>query len=277
MNSIKTILVHLANDADHMARLKLAYNLARRHQAHVEALYVVSPISLPAGATGRGASANYISEAVQIAREKSAEVEAEFRRWCQEHQVSYSWTASEGEHLALLHEHAHYADLAVVSQTDPSNLEEMLFNELPSHLPMVSSCPTIVLPHSSTDDDIPGERALIAWKGPHQGSRSVRNALPLLSLANTVTALVVEGDEATKDSARRMAAWLSHHGIQVKIEYADRRGRTIAQTILEEVGRCGCDLLVMGGRTRSRLTELMFGSVTEEILKNCRLPMLMSR
>ncbi len=45
--AIKTILVHLADDADCPARLRTAATLAKRERAHLLALYITRPLELP--------------------------------------------------------------------------------------------------------------------------------------------------------------------------------------------------------------------------------------
>jgi len=77
---IKTILLHMANDDRHSTRLEVAVSLAKRFDAFVEVLYIATPVSMPAGATGRAASYGYIAESTVIAREKAVEVEQEVRQ-----------------------------------------------------------------------------------------------------------------------------------------------------------------------------------------------------
>lgn len=99
---MKTILLHMANDDHHRARLEVGLELARRFCAYLDVLYVTTPINMPAGAAGRAASYAYIAEATDIARERAAEIEHEIRTTCQD--VTYSWTVVEGEHAKLLAE-----------------------------------------------------------------------------------------------------------------------------------------------------------------------------
>src|SRR3546814_19138175 len=100
--AIKTILVHLANDEQHGARLTAGVELARQHGAHLIALYVAAPVHLPAGATGRGASAAFIAEATEIARERSTAIEAETESLCGQAGTYCDWDYGEEDHLASL-------------------------------------------------------------------------------------------------------------------------------------------------------------------------------
>jgi nucleotide-binding universal stress UspA family protein len=62
---------------------------------------------------------------------------------------------------------------------------------------------------------------------------------------------------------------------QVRVEHqvivADRPG---ASHILEILDRLGCDLIVMGTQGRSWLEHRLFGSVTEEVVRRARCPVM---
>ena len=45
---IKTILLHMANDDAHANRLAVAASLAKRFSAHIQALYIATPVSMRA-------------------------------------------------------------------------------------------------------------------------------------------------------------------------------------------------------------------------------------
>lgn len=274
--SIKSILVHLANDDDHLGRLRVGYDLARRHGAHLTALYVLSPISMPYAIEGRGASVNYLQEAVEAARDKAKVMETEFHEWCARNGVSCRWVAEEGDHLKLLARHSHYADVAIVSQTEPDNLEERIFNELPDHLAMVGSCPVIVLPHGYGGTGPLGRRILLAWKDGRQCARATRDALPFLEAADHVVVAMVEPKERDKVSSERVQEWLRLHGTPAELVHVARSGRTVATALLDTAAGHGCDLMVMGGYGHSRLHELVLGGTTHEILSGVQLPVLMS-
>jgi nucleotide-binding universal stress UspA family protein len=45
--------------------------------------------------------------------------------------------------------------------------------------------------------------------------------------------------------------------------------------ILETLDKAGCDLIVMGTHGHSRLTHLLFGSVTEDVVRQARCPIML--
>ncbi len=271
--SVQTILVHLASDADHMGRLRVAYGLARRLDARVIALYVTTPVGMPVAVEGRGASLRFLREAEEIARDKAKAVEAEFRRWCQEQNVTYEWITANGDHLSLLARHAIYADLAVVSQSSPRSLEEVVYDHLPDRLPFAAPCPTLVVPRGFDVVDV-GQRILLAWKETREASRAIRDALPFLLAADQVRLLGVK--EGAEDNTLPLAqAWLRHHGVEADTRWVERRGR-LGDIFMEEAKAGSYDMVVMGGYGHSRLRELVLGGATYEMLTRARLPVLMS-
>jgi len=55
---------------------------------------------------------------------------------------------------------------------------------------------------------------------------------------------------------------------------AERRGA--GEVILSRARDLGCDLLIKGAYTQSRLRQMIFGGTTRHILANATLPVLMA-
>jgi nucleotide-binding universal stress UspA family protein len=53
-------------------------------------------------------------------------------------------------------------------------------------------------------------------------------------------------------------------------------GRNTGEAILAAAQSQGCDLLVKGAYTQSRLRQMIFGGATSHILANAALPVLMA-
>jgi nucleotide-binding universal stress UspA family protein len=52
--------------------------------------------------------------------------------------------------------------------------------------------------------------------------------------------------------------------------------RSAGDTILAKAEELGCDLIVKGAYTQSRLRQMIFGGTTRHILANAKLPVLMA-
>ncbi|MEE9139334.1 MAG: universal stress protein [Alphaproteobacteria bacterium] len=270
----KTILVHLADDKGHTARLRLGIDLASRFEAHLVALYIATPVSMPAAITGRGASFAYIAEATTVAHEKAATIEAEIRSTCERERLSWEWRVEEGDHLDIMAQYAHYADLAIVSHSRAELIEDRVMFHVPEDLPLTVACPVIILPERQ-DFRPPGKNVLVAWKATREALHTVRAALPILESAETVTVLSVSPPEADPRPDEMAAAFLARHGVKAQA-YADIDGNGhVGEVILAHARDMDVDLIVMGGYGHSRLREMVVGGVTRHVLDHMQVPVLM--
>src|SRR5438105_15406751 len=121
-----------------------------------------------------------------------------------------------------------------------------------------------------------GENVLIAWNGSTEQARATAFAMPLLRRASRVTVLTVEGGTVPGPTGAQMARTLQLNGIPA--EAANNKGdrRSAGEVILAEAKARGCDLLIKGAYTQSRLRQMIFGGTTRHILANATLPVLMA-
>ncbi len=272
----KTLLVHLADDEGHGARLAAAFDLARRFEAHITALYVLTPADMPVAIEGRGASVEYIAEATAIAREKAAAMEAEFRKRCEKKKISWEWRCVAGEHLKLLAEHSFVADLAIVSEQEPHGIDEVITMHGPDYLPLVAGCPVLVLPRAGKTD-VAAKRVLVAWTPSRETLRAVRDGLPFLAQSKKIFLLAVDPRERDDDPGVGIKTFLARHGLEVEAEFRPSRGiDRVGEAIIAAADKFGADLIVMGAYGHSRLYELIVGGATRHVLGHMTLPVLMS-
>jgi len=248
--------------------------LAARNDAHLVALYIVTPISMPAEITGRGASVAYIAEATDIAREKAGAIREEIVAECERRNLSWEWQMEEGDHLDILAKYAHYADLTVVSHSRSEMIENRVMFHVPEHLPLTVGCPVLILPEAG-DFTALRRNILIAWKASRECLQTVRASLPMLARADNVTVLSVCEAEETPPPDERAAAFLARHGIKAEA-FTDIDGnRHVGEVILAHARDLQADLIVMGGYGHSRLREMVLGGVTRDVLNQTPVPVLM--
>ncbi len=270
----KTILVHLANDPDHMERLDCAVGLADRFGAHLTAIYVATPIGMPAQVTGRGASLGYLAAATETARERAVEVEAECRERCRALGVSVEWRIDQGEHTDVTGRHAHFADLTIVSQHPHDLAHRVGTHHFPDDVALTAGGPVLMLPRKHSGPVV-ATRPLVAWKSTAQALRAVREALPFLQAAEKTMLLTVGGKEGELPGTE-ISSMLDRHGVRIEIHNDDRDDRHAGDVILAEAQKLGCDLVVMGAYGHSRLRELVLGGATREVFNHAELPLLVA-
>jgi len=99
-------------------------------------------------------------------------------------------------------------------------------------------------------------------------------ALPPAVVSEGGTCLTrVDGGEPVNLWGRFQGLVQADPNVQVKHEVvvADRLG---ARHILEILDKLGCDLIVMGTHGRSWLKDFLFGSLTEEVVRLARCPVM---
>ena len=118
---------------------------------------------------------------------------------------------------------------------------------------------------------------LVAWNNSTEQARTMADAMPLLRLAKRITILTVEGATVAGPSGEQMARSLQINGIACEAITIKPAGkRNAGETILAKADELGCDLIVKGAYTQSRLRQMIFGGTTRHILANAKLPVLMA-
>ena len=168
--------------------------------------------------------------------------------------------------------HARYHDIVVLGigpddATPQETAQAAIFG---------SGRPTLLvpenLPHAAFG------HVMIAWDGSRVAARAVSDARDFLQRAQTITIASVT-DEKTlphDDPSNRLAEYLSRHGIEATVAQVQSRGRPIAETLQEHAREIGAGVLVMGGFGHSRMRDFVLGGATSGILKDLRLPVLLS-
>jgi nucleotide-binding universal stress UspA family protein len=121
-----------------------------------------------------------------------------------------------------------------------------------------------------------GNTIVIAWNGSTETARSVAFAAPFLAKAKRIVVLSIEGWGVPGPSGVQLADSLKRTGIAVEAITVPAGRRNAGETILAEAGALGCDLLVKGAYTQSRLRQLIFGGATTHILAEAKMPVLMA-
>jgi len=187
--------------------------------------------------------------------------------------LSWSWLADAPSGHDFVGSHGRVFDMIVLARPgdewqSPSmiTLESALFE---------SGRPVLIAPPSSPRTL--GTNILVAWNNSTEQARTMADAMPLLRLAERITILTVEGATVAGPSGEQMAHSLMMNGIAAATMTLRPTGKqTAGETILAKADELGCDLIVKGAYTQSRLRQMIFGGTTRHILANAKLPVLMA-
>ena len=277
--SYQNLLVHLDSSKACDVRVEVAVALAHRHQAHLTGLHLVAaPV---AASFSRGYLPPEVTEALARRTEEAAErVLARFTAVVEGQQLSFETRIDHGfdtEFPDLLSIHARYCDLMIMGQIDPD--EASAQRHLTEQVALASGGPLLVVPFVGAPKTL-GERVVVAWDASREAARAVADALPLLQQAQLVRVVTVNarpgrfghGAEPGADLALRLA----RHGVTVEVHALDSGANHVGNAILADVANANADLLVMGAYGHSRLRELVLGGVTQTVLEEMTVPVLLS-
>ena len=269
----KTILVHCDDLPAAPSRVKLAIDLARRHDAHLVGMAVVPPPQLPVDMMAPP-SGSLFTLLEENNRARLAGARAVFERETKAAGLSAEFVERVDEPIDTVATAMRYADLAVVGQRD----EDAADTDLPESVAIASGRPVIVVPHIGYNRPI-GGNVLLAWNASAQAAHAATGALPLLVKASKVTLLVIDGpgdrahgDEPGADAAR----WLARHGVKVEVHREASGGVDTGNVILSRVLDFNADLVVMGVYGHSRFREFVLGGASRTILSSMTVPVLMA-
>jgi len=121
-----------------------------------------------------------------------------------------------------------------------------------------------------------GEKILIAWNCSTEQARATAFAMPLLRKAARVVICTVEGATVPGPTGEQMARNLLRNGVPAESMIVAPGQRRAGEVVLAQADALGCDLIVKGAYTQSRLRQMIFGGTTQHILTNATVPVLLA-
>ena len=270
---MKSILLHINDDAGLEARIQAALDLARAFDGHITCLQAVTyEIFAPGDFYGSAMAA-----AMPVIRENAEALRKKVETDLANEDASWEWIFQYGMAESRLMEKSSINDVVVLGPNDigeegprPSRMVgDMLLN---------SRTPVLVVPKDQKSLDCSGP-ALVAWNGSSEACVALRAAVPLLSKASKVY-LATVAEEKSKERYDlppvEGAEYLSRHGIAAEIVELPAGDGSVVDALVSAAQARECSYMVMGAYGHSRLAEMLLGGVTRKALTDPQLPMLMA-
>ena len=273
--TLRNILVHVAEDARCDERVALACDLAAKSDGMVTGLFARPyPIIVPA--MPPGGAVTVVEDLVEVYDASSERTKKAFDELTSAKGVRAQWHSDQGETDECLAFHARYSDLVVVGQWSPDDPGEAGTVDLGGAVALGAGRPVLIVPYAGkfTTD---WKRIMVAWDSSRAATRAVHDALEFMKAADQVDIVCVDADQSEdRDPGADIAAHLAQHGIKAKAHHVTRGSLTTAETLNSTASDMDSDLLVMGAYGHTRLTEIVFGGVSRNLLQHMTLPILMS-
>jgi nucleotide-binding universal stress UspA family protein len=283
--TIKHVLACVDGSSSDSAVLSYSLQIARKFPIHVDVLHVRLHLSK---APKRGWYRKEvdlllgITEALeQRASEAAARAKKSFEDWRLEnqvpfvdapaavHNISAAWREIKGYEVEVIASIGRLTDLIIVARPESG----------PSPSPALEAAvfdtrrPVLMVSRSSPTDLF--FQPIIAWDGSRQAAQAVACAVPLLTRVHgsvdVFTAVKAKHDTNPEELLR----YLNWHGVAGKEIAINDPVHPVAENLLAHAKLTRAGLIVMGAYTHGHYLQYMFGDVTQHMMKNSDIPVLM--
>jgi nucleotide-binding universal stress UspA family protein len=269
----RDLLVHVDGSEAGRRRVQFAIDLALRTDAGLTGLHVMPPPDVPPLYKPSQVDEAVANMSLKLASNARAAKEA-FNEEVARRIANTRWFEKDGDIVQRISDSARYADLVILGQYEWQGPQ--VTHPLPIAHSVVSRCgrPVLVVPAAA--GPISFARAAIAWDGSREAVRAVHDALPLLTLSQSVEIVTIIPPSVVEstDDAKHLSLHLAKHGIKIKAGAIRSEEEPIA--LRQQMEKAHYDLPVMGGYSHPMWLEFIFGGTTESVLRSSKIPVLVS-
>jgi nucleotide-binding universal stress UspA family protein len=278
---MKSILVPIENIEGMASALETALLLARLRGSYIEGFALRFAISEfiaidPAGSIP-------LETYRQDSLEEAAAARQLFETFMRNHNVpaaggpsggaSYGWLDNAPAGEGFVGSHGRVFDVTVLGRPTANTVG--LHNRAIESSLFESGRPVLLAPPKSPSQI--ATTVMVHWNGSPEQARATGFAMPLLQQARRVIVLNVAGGQGVSGPpAQQVVTYLKRHSVPADQMNVGLEGRSTGEVVLTVAKAQGCDLLVKGAFTQSRLRQMIFGGTTSHILANAELPVLMA-
>jgi nucleotide-binding universal stress UspA family protein len=284
---IKTILACISSAEASATTLEVAYRLAGKSGAHIEALHVRADPRGLVPYTGEGMDGSMIEEIMEVTEKEGGEraesAKAMFDAFCRDRGLAQSdtpggdrptafWREETGREDEIVAVRGRLFDLVAVGRArrdaplpSPITLEAALLD---------TGRPIVIAPPSLPA--VTGSHIAVAWETSPEAARAIAQSIPLLAAAERVTLLAGEPAVAPNIAPEEGVARLAWSGVKAEIKRFDVHEAEIGAAYLKHSGAIGADLLVKGAYSQSRLRQMILGGRTRHIITHTEIPVYLA-
>ena len=257
--------------------LRFACELAADLAAKLVGLYIQTPELLPIGLIV-GPESSLVAASQAVVRRAMYEVETKniFETLAIDAGIEWEWRQLSDASNSRIARHMRHSDLILIASRDFSGSGGTSAANVPG---LIIECgrPALFIP--SALPHLPFRNILIGWNSSREATRAGHDALPFLRRAErVVVAIAADGSffEEEYEPALDIGKHLARHGVRVEVERLAAPGQDAGTVLLALAASMSADLIVVGCYGHMRLTEFIFGGVPRTLLRDARIPLMLS-
>lgn len=276
--SYKTIVVYLDSTVTAKSLVNGAAIVAEKYGSHLIGLYV-NP-TIPIYSAGELALPALEAQFIEHHQKDAKSIKALFEEQTRGRSFVAEWrqvSATLSVHGTIA-DHARTSDLLIVGANMDIPTNDLAEDRI-STIISANCRPTLYIPTANPITDI-GQNILVGWDAGDESTRAIHGALSMLKRADKVDMLQINpsDDERnhTMGSASEMVATLARHDVNAELLFSACSHHQIAATLLKSAAEHSADMLVMGAYGHNKIHDFFLGSVTRGVIRDSKIPVLMS-
>lgn len=276
----RTILTYFSSPESSGHTLAFAKSIATAFDAHLTGIAALPrlPESNGGGFYGSDVAFEAARQRVDALIRQGEDIRTLFEDGLSGETFPHGWRfihADRADRLVAILDHSDAADLVIVPQPEGRGPA----GDDVRGLIIESGRPVLIVP-PRWDGTPVGRDILLAFDGSREAVRAAFDAIPFLQRADLVHIVwvdpVLPDDQDSSRAGVEIAKSLARHGITCETVEAHTQDESVGDELLTRAGDYGSDLIVTGAFGHRGLREMVFGSVTDRMLKVPNLPVLMS-
>jgi nucleotide-binding universal stress UspA family protein len=271
---MKSVLLHVQDDAGLEARLQAALSIVRASDGHLACMHV-TPLSSYVGYESYG-GAYVLTELLKRLDEQDAAMRARIEAQLSREDVAWSYERQTSDPASALVAWGALADLIVLGRDESSVDSAYRPMSVFGSILAASRTPVLICPKDQKGFDPVGP-AVVAWNDSFEAANALRAALPLLKQASAVHIVTIDEDRDLDFPPLGPSEYLSRHDVHSEMISESKGTLSIGDRLVASAKALDASYLVMGAYGHHRVSEYLFGGVTRSLLRECPLPLVLGR
>ncbi len=274
---IKHILVCLNNIRDDDNTLQTAAKFARSNDARLIGLYIMADSVLSSYDVYDHYTAGLRQKIIEEQKKQAQLSEERFHKVTSK--IGCKTTFYKGLENDKPMQIMLYTDLIFMSYSKGENSNDFTSAAFINKLLVDIGRPIIVVPKNWQKDNL-GSHILLGWNETRESARALHEALPLMKTAEKVDVLTVYKEKDLESNIAKgmeVSSYLESHNVNSQLypKQITENDPHVGGILIKHSDRNDIDLIAIGGYGHSYLRESLLGGVTQHLIHNARMPLML--